>query len=458
MAADDRPRAVSTEPTSRPSAARASRGCCAASPARARCPASARASPTCACTSTCGSARSRSTAGGRSRPSCGSSRRAGHLGREGRRALLQGARGRGRRQGPRRPEERRHLGVLRLGHRVLRRQDRARLRPPDRSCSAPITTATSRACETRWRRSACPQERFEALLYQLVFITKGGEAVKMGKRAGNIVTIDEVMDEIDEAAAAQGRRRRRAALLLPLAERELERRVRHRAGEEVVARQPGLLRPVRLRAPPLDPAQGPHSRPRGAARGAVPAPRRSRSSFTPTSSRCARSSAISRTWSPRPRARASRTALSSTSRSLRATFRVTSRASRARATPILPPAQRARGRRAGSASWDLEKTRARLAWIEAIRDDVRAGARATSASARPSAWSGRSDADPAVSEPEAGRTREAWTPDKLCTRRAPRLRTVYEAATNDRHARTGIDPKPRAPSRGRRRARGCRAA
>jgi arginyl-tRNA synthetase len=49
-----------------------------------------------------------------------------------------------------------------------------------------------------------PQERFDALLYQLVFLTKGGEAVKMGKRAGNIVTVDEVMDEIDDAAARKG--------------------------------------------------------------------------------------------------------------------------------------------------------------------------------------------------------------------------------------------------------------
>ena len=49
-----------------------------------------------------------------------------------------------------------------------------------------------------------PQERFEALLYQLVFITKGGEAVKSSKRAGNFVTIDEVMDEIDEAARRKG--------------------------------------------------------------------------------------------------------------------------------------------------------------------------------------------------------------------------------------------------------------
>jgi len=49
-----------------------------------------------------------------------------------------------------------------------------------------------------------PQQRFEALLYQLVFITKDGVAVKSSKRAGNVVTIDEVMDEIDDAAARQG--------------------------------------------------------------------------------------------------------------------------------------------------------------------------------------------------------------------------------------------------------------
>ncbi len=49
-----------------------------------------------------------------------------------------------------------------------------------------------------------PQDRFEALLYQLVFITKDGVAVKSSKRAGNIVTVDEIMDEIDEAAARKG--------------------------------------------------------------------------------------------------------------------------------------------------------------------------------------------------------------------------------------------------------------
>jgi arginyl-tRNA synthetase len=49
-----------------------------------------------------------------------------------------------------------------------------------------------------------PADRFEAILYQLVYITKEGVPVKSSKRAGNIVTIDEVMDEIDDAAQRKG--------------------------------------------------------------------------------------------------------------------------------------------------------------------------------------------------------------------------------------------------------------
>jgi arginyl-tRNA synthetase len=49
-----------------------------------------------------------------------------------------------------------------------------------------------------------PLERFEALLFQLVFITKGGEAVKMSKRQGQFVTVNEVVNEIDEAAGRKG--------------------------------------------------------------------------------------------------------------------------------------------------------------------------------------------------------------------------------------------------------------
>ncbi len=49
-----------------------------------------------------------------------------------------------------------------------------------------------------------PSERFEALLYQLVFILRNGEVVKTSKRAGNIVTAEEIVEEIDEASGRKG--------------------------------------------------------------------------------------------------------------------------------------------------------------------------------------------------------------------------------------------------------------
>jgi len=44
-------------------------------------------------------------------------------------------------------------------------------------------------------------DRVEVALYQLVNLVRGGEAVKMGKRSGNVVFIDELIDEIGVDAA-----------------------------------------------------------------------------------------------------------------------------------------------------------------------------------------------------------------------------------------------------------------
>jgi arginyl-tRNA synthetase len=49
-----------------------------------------------------------------------------------------------------------------------------------------------------------PEDRFEVLLCQLVFLLRNGEPVKMGKRLGNIITLSEVVEEIDEAAGRRG--------------------------------------------------------------------------------------------------------------------------------------------------------------------------------------------------------------------------------------------------------------
>ena len=44
-------------------------------------------------------------------------------------------------------------------------------------------------------------ERVEVLLYQFVHLTRGGESAKASKRAGNVVFLDDVMDEIGVDAA-----------------------------------------------------------------------------------------------------------------------------------------------------------------------------------------------------------------------------------------------------------------
>jgi arginyl-tRNA synthetase len=49
-----------------------------------------------------------------------------------------------------------------------------------------------------------PADRFEVLLYQLVNLLRDGKPYKMGKRLGNLITIEEVVDEIDEAARRKG--------------------------------------------------------------------------------------------------------------------------------------------------------------------------------------------------------------------------------------------------------------
>jgi arginyl-tRNA synthetase len=49
-----------------------------------------------------------------------------------------------------------------------------------------------------------PKDHFEVLLYQLVKLLRDGEEVKMGKRLGNLITVDEVIEEIDVAAGRVG--------------------------------------------------------------------------------------------------------------------------------------------------------------------------------------------------------------------------------------------------------------
>jgi arginyl-tRNA synthetase len=49
-----------------------------------------------------------------------------------------------------------------------------------------------------------PKERFEVILVQMVSILKNGEPYRMGKRLGNFITIDEILEEIDEGVGRVG--------------------------------------------------------------------------------------------------------------------------------------------------------------------------------------------------------------------------------------------------------------
>ena len=87
----------------------------------------------------------------------------------------------------------------------------------------------------------------QMLLYSWVRFVRDGEEISMSKRAGEFVTLDELLAEVGVDAARWFFASRAA---------DDRDRLRHRAGEEAVGREPGLLRPVRPRPDRLDPAQG----------------------------------------------------------------------------------------------------------------------------------------------------------------------------------------------------------
>ena len=65
----------------------------------------------------------------------------------------------------------------------------------------PTTTATSSACRRPGRRSAATPDAYEIVIMQLVNLLEGGEPVQMSKRAGEIVTLDDLIDDIGVDAA-----------------------------------------------------------------------------------------------------------------------------------------------------------------------------------------------------------------------------------------------------------------
>ena len=88
--------------------------------------------------------------------------------------------------------------------------------------------------------------RVEVLLYQLVHLSKGGEQTKMSKRRGDVVFLDEFIDEIGVDAA-------RWYLVNRGPDQTIEIDVDLAA--EKLAEEPGLLRAVRARPHRRHPAE-----------------------------------------------------------------------------------------------------------------------------------------------------------------------------------------------------------
>ena len=89
-------------------------------------------------------------------------------------------------------------------------------------------------------------ERVEVLLYQLVHLTRGGEQARISKRRGDVVFLDEFMDEVGVDAA-------RWFLVNRGPDQTIEIDVDLAA--ERSREEPRLLRPVRARADRRDPPQ-----------------------------------------------------------------------------------------------------------------------------------------------------------------------------------------------------------
>jgi arginyl-tRNA synthetase len=201
-----------------------------------------------------------------------------------------------------------------------------------------------------------PAERFEAILYQLVTLLKGGQPVKMGKRAGNIVTVDEVMDEIDEAAARKGAGADALRFFF------LSRSATSQVDFDIdLAKKASLDNPVFY-------VQYGHARlssilRNGAALGLAAGTDLSKLTHPDEL-------AITQRLGDFPEVLAEAAGLREPHRIL---FYVQDLArdfqsyyTRMRADPILPP-DSVRARSGWEAAWDFDKTRARLAWIEAIQ-------------------------------------------------------------------------------------------
>ena len=155
----------------------------------------------------------------------------------------------GRRQGPRDEEARRLADLLRARRGLPHQQVRARLPPVHQHPGQRPPRHRSPACAPACRpsSSAFPKGYPDYVLHKMVTVMRGGQEVKISKRAGSYVTLRDLIDWTSRDAV-------RFFLNQPQGRHRV--RVRRRPGAAAERREPGLLRAVRpcahlLGAPPM---------------------------------------------------------------------------------------------------------------------------------------------------------------------------------------------------------------
>ena len=106
-----------------------------------------------------------------------------------------------RRQGPRAPPLGRGADLLRGGHRLPPLRQVRRAPTTSSTSSAPTTTATSSACGRRCRPSGTPRRPSTCSIVQLVTLLRDGQPVRMSKRRGEFVLMEELLEEVGRDAA-----------------------------------------------------------------------------------------------------------------------------------------------------------------------------------------------------------------------------------------------------------------
>ena len=145
----------------------------------------------------------------------------------------------GERQGPGRPPGRRgaHLPAPATSRTTWTR--RGAVSGASWTCGAPTITGTSSGCRRRRSRSVSRRTGCRSSWLQQVNLLRDGEPVKMSKREGELVTLDELQDEVGKDVSRFFFLMRKASSHLDF---DLE------LAEAGVDGQPGVLRAVRARA------------------------------------------------------------------------------------------------------------------------------------------------------------------------------------------------------------------